>query len=167
MLRQIMRYTALLTILSMPLIAPLATAEIYKWVDEDGNVHFGDKPLDSGQAAAAEEVELKESYKPAHRSAAEQADYDRQQEVERRRSEATRRSEKEARDKAAAERKESKARNCAAYKESLAALTTTQVGPGGQPIYYYVKENGKSVTSQRQREIIEELKAKMAREGCP
>ena len=35
--------------------ASTATAEVYKWVDEDGRVHFGDRP----QAEDAEAIELK------------------------------------------------------------------------------------------------------------
>ena len=37
-----------------------AAAKVYKWVDQDGNVHFGDRPTDSD----AQELELK-SHQPA------------------------------------------------------------------------------------------------------
>ena len=31
------------------LFSPLASAEIFKWVDEDGNVHYGDKPTKTSE----------------------------------------------------------------------------------------------------------------------
>lgn len=40
-----------------------ANAEIYKWTDADGRVHFGDKPVD--KKLQAEEVEVRD-YKPGN-----------------------------------------------------------------------------------------------------
>lgn len=42
-----MRYQAIACALMLVLIGASATAvgEIYKWTDEEGNVHFGDKPV--------------------------------------------------------------------------------------------------------------------------
>lgn len=41
----------LILIVTLPLVC---TAEIYKWVDESGRVHFGDKPLDKEKAELLE-----------------------------------------------------------------------------------------------------------------
>ena len=73
-----------------------ALAEIYKWVDAEGKVHFGDKPVDPGQAAGAEEVELNEGYRPTERTAEEQEAYRREQQLLRRKTEARQRVEQKA-----------------------------------------------------------------------
>ena len=38
------RFSALVLVLAFP-----AQAEIFKWVDQDGNVHYGDKPVENSQ----------------------------------------------------------------------------------------------------------------------
>jgi len=41
------------TTLLLPLLLSLTTpviADVYKWVDKDGNVHFGDRPTEQGTA---------------------------------------------------------------------------------------------------------------------
>ena len=50
--------------LIMPLFALNSVAEIYKWVDESGNIHFGDRY--DGETAATE-VELEVSDIPRRR----------------------------------------------------------------------------------------------------
>ena len=40
--------------LSAALFAGPAVAEVYKWVDDNGNIHFGDKPQDNAEAERAE-----------------------------------------------------------------------------------------------------------------
>lgn len=149
-----------------PLSAPLAFAEIYKWVDAEGKVHFGDKPHDS---AEAEEVKLKESYRPAERTPQEQETYLREQQLLGRKTQARQQSEQREKvenDEKAAQQGEEKAKLCASYTDYIKRLTTMDVS-GPIPKYYYVKENGKSVTSARQREIVAEIKAEMAAAGCP
>jgi flagellar biosynthesis GTPase FlhF len=42
------------------LFSPLLSAEIYKWVDENGKVHFGDRPKSAG-ADNAEQIQLREN----------------------------------------------------------------------------------------------------------
>ena len=37
---------ALLTMLAVAAVSPSALGQIYKWTDEDGNVHFTDKPVE-------------------------------------------------------------------------------------------------------------------------
>ena len=42
-----------------------ATAEIYKWVDEKGNVHYGDKPTSKGKPIDVSEAAAKTGNRPA------------------------------------------------------------------------------------------------------
>ncbi len=166
MIRCRLRLLAFPVLLMSAIATAPAVAEIYKWVDADGKVHFGDKPLDPAQAAGAEEVQLKEGYRPAERTAQEQEAYRREQQLLRRKTDARRGVEQKAMDEEEAERRKQKAARCAAYAEDIERLTTVEV-KGRTRTFYYAKEDGKSVSSTRQREIIAELKAKMANEGCP
>ena len=166
MTRRRLRLLAFPLLLMSAVAAAPAVAEIYKWFDADGNVHFGDKPRDPALAAGAEEVELKESYRPAERTPQEQEAYRREQQLLRQKNDARRGAEHKAMDEEAAERRKEKAVRCAAYAEEIKRLTTVEV-KGRTRSFYYMEEDGKSVSSTRQREIIEELKAKMAAEGCP
>lgn len=141
-------------------------AEIYKWTDADGNVHFGDKPLDHAQASEASPVQLKENYRPAARSVQEQEAYDREQQEIRRVSEARRQEREGKLAEEKVEREHRKKELCAAYAKDIQRLST-QDTTGSVPTYYYATdEDGKPVSSARQREIVEELKAASAAAGC-
>ena len=43
-------------------------AEIYKWTDKEGNVHFGDKPAGGEAAESAQPITVQENYQPPERS---------------------------------------------------------------------------------------------------
>ena len=103
--------------------ATAATAEIYRWVDAQGNVHFGDKPLDKKKAESAEQVELELNYQPANRSATEEAAFSADQALQRRRNLVRRAEESEAKAKIDAKRQEEKKERCADYKKRLKKLT--------------------------------------------
>ena len=158
-------------ILVVPLLAmttcfPIAAvAEIYKWVDAEGKVHFGDKPHDPAQALDARPVELKESYQPAVRTAQEQEAYDNEQRHIMLRDQMRRRDEQEAQEEADAKRRKEKAALCAHYAEGIEELTRVEIKNGVRTVYY-AEEDGKPVSSDRQREIIDELKQRMAEAGC-
>ncbi|MDX1736154.1 MAG: DUF4124 domain-containing protein, partial [Halioglobus sp.] len=62
--------TATLFSLACLLLGPGATAQVYKWVDDQGNVHFGDRPRDESEAAKAREIQIKQAYEPSPSSAA-------------------------------------------------------------------------------------------------
>lgn len=62
-----------LIIMSLLLAAVTAEAQVYKWVDENGKVHFGDQPPRK-KPDAAEKVELKVAPKTGNAPAASQAD---------------------------------------------------------------------------------------------
>jgi hypothetical protein len=49
-------------------LAPIVQAQIYKWTDDQGNVHFGDKPENPESASEAEAVDLELNYVPQERT---------------------------------------------------------------------------------------------------
>lgn len=154
-------------LLAMTLMAAPAGAQIYKWVDADGNVHFGDKPKDPAQAGGAQPVELKESYQPPDNASQEQEAYEEEQRALRQRTEMHRQEDQKAKEVAAQERREEKAAKCAKYKEALEELESIKVREDGVRVLTYVTdENGNSVTSERQREIIADIRARSEKAGC-
>lgn len=159
-------YLGLLSLSLTALFAAQASAEIYKWVDADGNVHFGDKPKDPAQAHTAEQVEVVESYQPPERSAEEQQAYDNEQRAIELRNQLYRREAQKADEAEQRERSERKAALCAKYDEAIDELETVEVKDGIRHLVYVEGEDGQSVSSERQKEIIAELKAKRAQAGC-
>jgi hypothetical protein len=142
------------------------SAEIYKWVDADGKVHFGDKPRDPKAASEAEQVELGNGYQPSEHTVQEQEAYDAEQRNMMLRNQVYRREQEEARKQAAATRREEQAKLCASYANAVKELSTVEIKNGVRHLVYVKGEDGKPVSSERQREIIEILKAKMADAGC-
>jgi biopolymer transport protein ExbB/TolQ len=166
MSRSRVQYLGLFLLALTPVVSPIVVAEIYKWVDASGNVHYGDKPNDPVQAQKAQQVELQESYKPAERTAQEQQAYDEEQRRISLRNEMRRNEEAQALEEAQAKEREEKEALCTKYEETIGRLSTVQKGDG-IPYFVYLKdEEGKSVSAQRQREIIEELKTKRKDAGC-
>lgn len=146
--------------------SPVVVAEIYKWVDAEGNIHYGDKPRDPAQASEAQQVELRESYEPAARTLEEQQVYDEEQRLNGLRDQMRRREAQKALEESRARQREDKSEICARYEAAIRDLSTVQ-DKNGVPTWFYLKdEEGKSVSSQRQAEIVEEMKAKSAAAGC-
>ena len=144
-----------------------ATAEIYRWVDEHGNVHFGDKPRDSADAAAAEEVEVREAYRPPDLSEEERATLEAEQQ---RRFEAAveRRKERELADRErAAELASAKAEYCAELQKHLDDLSTITYTDSGRPVRAYLTdEDGKALSSAEQEAMVQRIRERMRQEGC-
>ena len=46
------RYLAQLPVLLLALVATVASAQVYKWVDENGRVHYGEKPPPGAKSSA-------------------------------------------------------------------------------------------------------------------
>lgn len=148
-------------------LSPLSWAEIYKWVDAQGNIHFGDKPLDSAQASQAEAVELKQSYQPTVRTAQEQEQFEREQWLQGKRTEMLRRDEQQAADQTQQKKQQLKEARCDALQNQLKALETVEVREDGKRVLTYLEnEDGKSVSSAQQRGYIKELKAEIAQLRC-
>jgi hypothetical protein len=165
-MRRSQSFSAGILLISTAILAVEAPAEIYKWVDERGNVHFGDKPRDEEQADRAEQVEIVEGYKPPVRTAEEQAAHERKQQTEKRRREVYQQEDLEARELAQDQARKEKAERCASLGESIGKLSSMESVDGVRTHYYVEDENGKSVTSERQREILEELRQRYAAAGC-
>lgn len=156
-----------IVLLSLSSVFPTATlAEIYKWTDSDGKVHFGDKPKDSANAKDAQPVQLTEGYRPSERTAAEQEVYDQEQRAITLRNDMRRQDQAEASNEALEERRKEKAELCEAYAARVERLSTVPLKDGVRHIIYATGEDGKPVSAQRQEEIVEELKTQMKNAGC-
>jgi hypothetical protein len=159
-------YLGILLFLMMVIFAEVAVAEIYKWVDAQGNIHFGDKPLDPEHADQAERVDIVESYQPPQQTDQEQEAYDREQESIKRRGQMYRQEDEERRKVAQDKHKEGKAALCAALETDIGKFGSMQ-RINGIPTYHYLKgEDGKSISSKQQAEIVEGLKREYAAAGC-
>jgi hypothetical protein len=123
-------------------------AGIYQWVDEDGKVHFSDRP---GAAEGAEEVTVKQD-KGASKSATGEAEraQTRQRLLEQYEKE---RLEKKA---AAQQRKAEQARrkrNCAIAKDRLSSYEKSvlyDIGPDGERIYLSGDEHERALAEARE-----------------
>jgi len=165
MRRNSTRHLAILLLTLSYLFTGTATAEIYKWIDADGNVHFGDKPKDPELANQAEPVELNPSYQPPERTAQEQQAFEDEQRAKRQEARIRQRAQEEDRVEAQAKSREEKATLCAAYQEDITRLSTMEIVNGRRQITY-LEEDGKSVSAERQREIVAELRADSTAAGC-
>ncbi|MBE9537913.1 MAG: DUF4124 domain-containing protein [Proteobacteria bacterium] len=169
MLKKTIRYLFIGLMTTCSLFTTAAT-EIYKWVDADGNVHFGDKPYDPGQANKAKPVELTTGYQPQARTAAQQEAFEREQRSIIEKSKASRdfveqRQQKDF-EEAQAKSRQKNVEDCTAYEREIKRLSGTEIVNGRRRGTYLTGEDGKSLTAKRQREIVDELMTEMAKRGC-
>ena len=136
-----------------------AFSEIYKWVDESGKVHFGDRPVSSKSNETSEKVELIPSYVPGEGIPSEQIEA--QKDFLRRKDEERER-EKINAEKLAQDRK-SRQEECEKIRKRLREITEVRMNNGRWQRPDYFVENGKPVSSDRQQEIIAELRRKVSR----
>lgn len=154
-------YASALLLLSHP-----GAAQIYKWVDENGNVHFGDKPQAEEHANDVEAIELEESYKPAPLTT-EQQDAMRREREQRRQIAREIEAEK-AQEKAAAKEAKRKqiAERCAELKKDIQMLGGISL-EGGQRVFYYLEDDdGKPLSVAEQEKRVEQMRAESAKLGC-
>jgi len=148
-----------LLLLALLLAAPPASAVLYKWVGEDGKVHYSDRPPPDGAkksgvinapvpstpSAAPPSGEAAKDAPKGPKTAAEQ-----EMEFRKRRMEAA---EAEAKRQKEAQSAEEKKRNCAQATNRLAALETggriTKYGPNGETIYLSDAEIAKELGEAR------------------
>jgi type IV secretory pathway VirB10-like protein len=161
------RFHAIIFLLATALYASATVAEIYQWVDADGNIHFGDKPQDAAQARAAKPVKVVEDYQPPVRTEEERAAIESERQRILQKNANRQRDQQQVEAETDSKRDQEKAARCAAYEADLKRLTTVETVNGIPTFYYVTGEDGKSVSSDRQREIVEELKTKMTAAGCP
>ncbi len=156
----------------LTLLVANAHAQIYKWVDEDGKVHFGDKPSNTQDARSAQEVTVQEAYVPTPATSAMT-----QTEIEmRQREAATQRSMKERLEREErkaeedlAKRQESEARTadiCAAVLKQIKALSEIEVVNGIPTYYYKTHADGTDYTSAEQDAYVQDLRAQAQEFGC-
>lgn len=142
-------------------------AEIYQWKDADGNVHFGDKPTDPDSAAKAKAVELKSGYEPVQRNQDEEAAFATQQKSFKQANDARRSAEQKKQDEIASKRREEKIARCTVWENKVKQMTQLEDDKnGGQHFYYFVNEDGTSMTVAEQERVIAALREKIARERC-
>ena len=134
-----------------------AFAEIYKWVDESGKVHFGDKPKDSATAQTSEKVELKQDYVPGAGLSPEQVEA---QKAYLRRKDVEREQQKQDAEKSALKRKELQAQ-CKSMRDRLKGFINKGMMGGKRKRVDYFVEDGKPVSSKRQQEIAAEMQRKI------
>jgi hypothetical protein len=148
-----------LLMLALLLAALPASAVLYKWVDQDGKVHYSDQPPPDGvkksgvmnapapstPAAAAPSGEAASAAPKGPKTAAEQ-----EMEFRKRRLEAA---EADAKRQQQAQATEEKKRNCAQATNRLAALETggriTRYGPDGETVYLSDAEIAKELGEAR------------------
>ena len=70
------------------------------------------------------------------------------------------------RDEAQTKVRQENAARCAAYATDLEKLTSSETVNGHRQYYYVEEGDGKSVTSERQREIVQEIKDRMSALNC-
>jgi isoleucyl-tRNA synthetase len=148
------------------LLSNSSVAQIYKWVDENGNVHFGDKPQAEEHANDVEAVELEESYKPVPLTAEQQETIRRER--EQRRQIAREIEAEKAQEKAAAKEAKRKqvAERCAELKRDIQMLGDISL-EGGQRVFYYLEdEDGKPLSVAEQEKRVEQMRAESKKLGC-
>jgi hypothetical protein len=141
-----MHRTGLLAALVLTLVATVAAAEVYKWVDEDGKVHYGDRRPSAGGDARALDLP------PAPSKDADHAE----RSLQRRRLldafEAERDERRQAEAEAAAARREHDER-CALVKRDLARFERANVvyshDQSGARIYMSDEERHEAAASAR------------------
>lgn len=160
------RFLAILLLTLTPVLTYGAQSGIYKWVDADGNTHFGDKPKDSPQVKDVQPVELKSSYQPDARTPEEQEALEKEQRSIQEKGKERLNMQQQERVEAQAKVRQENAARCAAYATDLEKLTSSEIVNGHRQYYYVEEEDGKSVTSERQREIVQEIKNRMSALNC-
>lgn len=154
----------LTALISLALIfSSQVSAEIYRWVDSKGNVHYGDKPLDARTAAKAKTVELKPSYTPAQRSADEAAAVTQAKNALDQRNAARRKAEGKEKEERLAALREQKAAQCAQDRALLRKVDDTKENKDSRIFYYMNDENGKPLTVAKQKQAVLDLKQKIAK----
>ena len=166
MRRGLVSYVAIVLAACAPLLAPIVPAEVYRWTDEEGNVHFGDKPKDPELMEQVNKVDIIESYQPTQRTPQEQSAYKRQQDALRRSRQVYAEEDRSAREEARAKQREMRAVRCGELKADIAKLSELHLESGVRTYYYLADEEGQSVTSQQQKAYVAELKEEYAKTGC-
>lgn len=130
-------------LLIVALLPTLATAEIYRWTDEQGRVHFGQRPV-----AGAETVQVRPQV-------IERDEHTREREERRQRFYDARREEQQQAAASAAAQREERASECRDLRRHLAQMPEGfryyREGAGGERIYYSDEETDTARRQLRER----------------
>ncbi|TGD73865.1 DUF4124 domain-containing protein [Mangrovimicrobium sediminis] len=150
------------------LAPPLAgAAEIYRWVDDKGNVHFGDKPRDPAQAAEAENVEVNEAYRPPERSDEELQEMRDASEANWNRARELRREEQAEAERERTEREQRLAEVCGELDAEIQRFSGIRVVDGQRVLTAGLHSDGRVATEEEQQAHVEQLRQYAAQLGCP
>lgn len=130
-------------LLIVTLLPALATAEIYRWTDEQGRVHFGQRPV-----AGAETVEVKPQV-------VERDEYTREREARSQRLHDARLEERQQAEATAAAQLEARASECRDLRRRLTQIAEGvkyyRPGANGERIYYSDEETDTARRQLRER----------------
>lgn len=125
------------------LLPTLVTAEIYRWTDEQGRVHFGQRPV-----AGAETVQVKPQV-------VERDEHTREREARTQRFHEARREERQQAAATASAQREERANECRDLRRRLAQIpegfSYYRTGADGQRIYYSDDETDTARRQLRER----------------
>ena len=134
------------------IFTPICFAEVYKWVDENGNVHFSDNPQDAdkGEQVNYGHLNVLEGGEELAASASKNR---------------KRVSEQQA--KASETNTESSVDPCRADLENYQKYSTVHHDANGVPFYYYLNdEDGRPMSQRDHNEMVSKMKAELERRGC-
>jgi len=114
---------AALLFLALAAASGMAAGDIYKWTDEDGNVHYGDRPV--GAAAATAET-IAVTSRPTNSQAVQARVDSRQERQSAQNEERTAREQAEAEEAEARKAAEDTAKVCAQYRSRLETYVTSR-----------------------------------------
>lgn len=147
-----------------------ATADIYKWVDDKGNIHYGDMPKDKRVAENAEKMDIREAYTPNETLSTEEAAMRAKEAAARNRLDGRREKERQRRELEKAQGKDRasvRAEMCARYHAEYQQLTEIQMIDDRPTYHYLVDENGEPVSVTYQEEYTEDLRRRGVDANCP
>jgi len=149
----------ILTLIIVSILAFTAQAKVYKWTDENGKVHYSDKPIDekSQQIKMKSEPTASEVLKAKQRAAVLIRHQNKVQAI----------ADEEARDKQIVDNKKTKERN-KAVQMCNEAKRLIRVYSRGRPIYttdQNGKKNYKSYSDKQKNEMIADLQ-KFIKSSC-
>lgn len=145
--------SGMLLMLAAATLAGSAAAEVYKWVDKAGNVHFGDQPP-PGEKAVKENIRPPESIKSTPSTAPGKTPslLERDLEFKKRRSERLEGEKKQADE---AKQKEARKAECERSRARLAdvesGMQLFDYGKDGQRYYLDQEQRNKALNDSRQR----------------
>lgn len=118
-----------------------AYAQLYKWVDEQGNVHYSDQPAE-GKTKSKSKLEIPNQPGAANSADSSQTWQEKELEFQKRKSSAAA---NEAKKQKEAQEAKTKLENCESAKQNLSRLENVA------PVYTFNEKNGRTYLNEAQR----------------